>query len=89
MDAQGGNDDRPYLADLIHSKPLSAQSRGAGADRDQVRRHIIRDRGNSSAVRMRCEDRCEQQDSSQTEVPLVTDFSVRAMTWRNILVIGS
>ena len=37
----------------------------------------------------RCENRCKQQDPSQTEEALATDFSVRAMTSRNILVIGS
>ena len=73
----------------LRNEPLSAQSRGAGTDCDQVCRHIIRDRGNSSAVRTQCENRCKQQDPSQMEKPLATDFSVRGMTSRNTLAIGT
>src|ERR1700719_4357553 len=56
-----------------------------GKDRDQVRRHIVRDRGNSSAVRTQCENRCKQQDPSQTEEALGTPdeaYGTTELAWR-------
>ncbi len=54
-----------------------------------ARRDVVRNRGDSSAVRTRCANRRKQQEPSQTEEVLATDFSVRAMISLNILIIGS
>jgi hypothetical protein len=77
-----------YEYEVVLREPLLARSRRAGKDRDKIRRHFVRDRGNSDIFRAACANGRKPQEPSHSEEVLATDLSVRAMTARNTSIIG-